>query len=126
MARTPNRSDAPGIPGDDQAAFAELIAARVVALLRDELPPTERLLTVAEFARLIGRSTDYCRQHALELGGIRQPTTGKRILWRFPATTPTGASAPPQATAPRLAPAPRRARPSGRRAHLLPVKGRAA
>lgn len=65
--------------------LAERVAERVVELTR----PPGRLLSVAEYAEVLGMSCGYVRQWAAELGGICLPTDGSRTVWRFdPAVSP--------------------------------------
>lgn len=114
---------------DDLAADLACRLDRLETLLAAHASPTsDRLLTVAEKAAQLGRSPDYVRTHAEELGGIRQPTAttpGKRTrtLWRFPVTNPAVPRTPERA--PVIQPLARR-RPAVERRDLLPIRGRAA
>lgn len=63
----------------------EAIAERVAELLGRAAPPArrERWLSTAEVAVAFGRSPEWVRDHASELGGRK--IGGPRAPWRFPA-----------------------------------------
>jgi hypothetical protein len=62
---------------EERAELVEGIAVRVVELLLEDAPAIgSKPLTVAEVAKLIGRSEDYVRVHRGELGAL--PTNGVR------------------------------------------------
>ena len=106
------------------AESIEAVALRVVELLDDrDGIQGDRLLSVAEFAKLIGRSTDYVRAHAVDLGGVRQPTSGRRALWRFPASAAANGKHPASVPEPPARQPPRRRTRAIRRADLLPIRG---
>jgi hypothetical protein len=60
----------------------EEIAARVVEILRDEMPPRVGFVDVATIARYLQVSPDYVREHAVDLGGVHLGE-GPRSPWRF-------------------------------------------
>src|SRR3954470_14400185 len=64
----------------------EAIPERVAELPDRERQPgaTERWLSTAEVAAAFGRSPEWVRDHASELGGRK--IGGPRAPWRFPAT----------------------------------------
>lgn len=67
----------------DLEQLAELVADRLVDRIAETSVRPDTLLDVAGAARFLGVSTDYCRQHATELGAIELPTDGSRRLLRF-------------------------------------------
>lgn len=99
----------------------EAIAERIAELLGGGTPPagSERWLSTAEVAAAFGRSPEWVRDHASELGGRK--IGGPRAPWRFP--TACLDAAVDQATAVPEPPAPaRRRRVSPRAIALLPIR----
>jgi hypothetical protein len=99
----------------------EAIAERVAELLHREGQPavSERWLSTAEVAAAFGRSPEWVRDHASELGGRK--IGGRRAPWRFPGSC---LDAVDRATAVAEPPAPaRRRRVSRSAAALLPIRG---
>ena len=99
----------------------EAIAERVADLLGRVAPATssERWLSTAEVAAAFGRSPEWVRDHASELGGRK--IGGPRAPWRFPAACLDAAV--DQATTLPDPPAPaRRRRVSRRGVALLPIR----
>src|SRR3954468_19989320 len=81
---------------DDVRAIVDELA---VALAAGSGSAGKRWLSTEEVARAFGRSADWVREHASELGGRK--IGGPRAPWRFPATclavvdpAPTVAEAP--------------------------------
>src|SRR3954453_14194080 len=108
---------APRLDPDDVEAIAE----RVAELLGRVSSPAagERGLSTGEGAAAFGRSPEWVRDHASELGGRK--IGGPRAPWRFPAACLD--SAVDQATTVREPPAPpRRRRVSRRGVALLPIR----
>lgn len=104
---------------EDVRAIVEGLA---VALGAGSSATGERWLATEEVAREFGRSADWVREHAAELGGRK--IGGPRAPWSFPAsclrpipTSPASRDAPPVKKAPR-----RRTRRSA--VALLPIKER--
>src|SRR3954468_24979584 len=98
----------------------EAIAERVAEILGRETPSTasDRWLSTAEVAAAFGRSPEWVRDHASELGGRK--IGGPRAPWRVPATC-LGAAGRPPAVAEAPAPA-RRRRASRSAVALLPIR----
>src|SRR3954464_12749760 len=98
----------------------EAIAERVAELLGAVSSPSasERWLSTAEVAAAYGRSPEWVRDHASELGGRK--IGGPRAPWRFPPTCVDGVDrAPTVAEAPVPA---RRRRVSRPAVALLPIR----
>ena len=106
---------APRLDPDDVEAIAE----RVAELLGRGAPTaTERWLSTAEVAAAFGRSPEWVRDHASELGGRK--IGGPRAPWRFPATCLDAVDRAPAVVE---APAPARRRRVSRPAvALLPIR----
>ena len=96
----------------------EAIAERVAELLGRGAPiTTERWLSTAEVAAAFGRSAEWVRDHASELGGRK--IGGPRAPWRFPTACLGAVDRPPAVEA--LAPV-RRRRSSRPAVALLPIR----
>src|SRR3954470_21249346 len=98
----------------------EAIPERVAELPDRERQPgaSERWVSTAEVATAFGRSPEWVRDHASELGGRK--IGGPRAAWRFPTTC---LDAVDQATAVAEPPVPaRRRRVSGPTVALLPIR----
>jgi hypothetical protein len=102
---------------DDVHAIAE----RVAELLgRGALPAaSERWLSTAEVAAAFGRSPEWVRDHAPELGGRK--IGGPRAPWRFPVSC-LDAGVDRATTVPEPPAPARRRRASGRSVALLPIR----
>ena len=98
----------------------------MVELLQDEAGTVvPKPLTVAEVAKMLGRSPDYVRDHRHELGVL--PATGTRPRLMFdPRAVRQAMQATPEAVSPRVdKPTPNtRRRRSRSQADLLPIGGR--
>ena len=96
------------------------IAQEVAALLEPAGPPPRPWLSVDEVADAFGRSREWVRDHAEELGGRK--IGGRRAPWSFPASGIDAAPPTPSADEPRKAKPNRRKQPSA--VALLPIRGR--
>ncbi len=112
---------------DELEELAELVADR----LRDIVAPRVELLDAGQLAERLGRSREFVRDHAAELGAVR---LGSRLAFRWPdalnglrsveaARSGSGGSAQPEKPATAGRSAHRRSRRAGTGAPLLPVKG---
>jgi predicted DNA-binding transcriptional regulator AlpA len=83
-----------------------------------------RVLNVQEVARLLGRSTGWVYEHAIELGAIRMGTGPKARIGFDAAAIEQWKRARQRGPAPKSAPAPRRSRrrASGQGANLIPYE----
>src|SRR3954464_13049904 len=102
---------------DDVDAIAERVAELIG---RGALPiASERWLSTAEVAAAFGRSPEWVREHAAELGGRK--IGGPRAPWRFPASC---VNPRPEPAAPPHVSAVRKPRQRTRRSTvpLLPIK----
>lgn len=98
----------------------DAIAERVVALLVEPRGQAiERWLSTAEVATAFGRSQEWVRDHATELGGRK--IGGPRAPWRFPAECLRVGQEVPRGSDPTPQPAARRRRSST--VALLPIRG---
>jgi hypothetical protein len=100
------------------AGDIESIAARVVALLREEMPSASRLADAAEVARELGVDRDWVYAHAEELGGARLGGARGRLRFdlvriRRDLACPAGARSRPT-----IARRPRRQPPTKRRSNV--------
>src|SRR3954468_1381384 len=100
----------------------EAIAERVAEILGRETPSTasDRWLSTAEVAGAFGRSPEWVRDHASELGGRK--VGGPRAPWRFPSTCLDAAADRSTAAAEPPPPVQRR-RVSRPAVALLPIRG---
>lgn len=100
----------------------EAIAERVAELLGRGAPlaASERWLSTSEVAAAFGRSQEWVRDHAAELGGRK--IGGPRAPWRFPAACLDAAVNRATAVVEPLARSRRRPRASRSAAALLPIR----
>jgi hypothetical protein len=88
---------------EDVQAIAETVAD--LLRLAAPVPHEHRWLSTEEVAAAFGRSSEWVREHAVELGGRK--IGGVRAPWRFPASCleapsePAPRSRPPEPKAPR-------------------------
>jgi hypothetical protein len=98
----------------------DAIAERVAALLVEPRGPViERWLSTAEVAAAFGRSDEWVRDHAADLGGRK--IGGPRAPWRFPAGCVDGRDESPAAA--ELPPTPKSGPRRGSTVALLPIRG---
>jgi hypothetical protein len=104
-----SKVEGPGVTLDPQDI--EMIAARIVALLREQQPESQpRFVDAATVAAVLGIDRDWVYAHSAELGGVR--LGGEHGRLRFDLDAIRRQLAIP---APKRAPKPTRARPSKQR-----------
>src|SRR4051812_10595261 len=101
---------------DDLEAIVDGIAAAMGPVAGT---PAARWLSTAEVAVAFGRSEEWVRDHAAELGGLK--VGGPRAPWRFPAGCLDRRDESPAASEPPLKPKSRPRR--GSAVALLPIRG---
>lgn len=105
--------------------LAERLADRVLQHVDDKLGRlTTDLIDTSELAKRLGRSVEFVRDHADELGVVRIGDGPKPRLffrWPPPVTAPAPPAEPTRASVAKPAPARRRRRDAG--SDLLPIRG---